>query len=61
MPGEIERWEAEVEEIHTAMAQPAFYQQSPEKIVAAQNRLKELEAELARGYPRWEELESLAE
>lgn len=61
LPGEIERWEAEVEEIHTAMAQPAFYQQSPEKIVAAQNRLKELEAELARGYPRWEELESLAE
>lgn len=61
LPGQIELWEAEVEEIHTAMGQPAYYQQPPEKIVASQNRLKELEESLARGYPRWEELEGLAE
>ncbi|MFO1020357.1 MAG: ATP-binding cassette domain-containing protein [Planctomycetales bacterium] len=61
LPGLIEEWEAEVGELHAAMGQPQFYQQPAEKIVEAQARLKELEESLERGYPRWEELEALAE
>ena len=59
LPAEIERIESEIGKLHTVMADPDFYQQHSDKIVAVQNELKELEATLATSYSRWEELESL--
>ena len=51
----------EIEEVHSAMALPGFYQQSGDKIVRETARLKELESRLAADYEQWEELEHLAE
>jgi hypothetical protein len=43
---------------NTAMAQPNFYQQPGDRLAAEQSRLKDLHAQLASAYERWEELES---
>lgn len=59
LPHRIEELEAEQQTIHDLMSQPAFYQQKPEEILKAQNRLKELEQILAETYRRWEQLEIL--
>jgi ATP-binding cassette subfamily F protein uup len=59
LPGRIERLEAEQHALAAAMASPTFYQQDSAQIAQASNRLKELEAELAEAYQRWEELEGL--
>jgi ATP-binding cassette subfamily F protein uup len=57
LPKRIEALEAEQHALAAAMALPTFYQQENDKIAQASNRLKELEAELAQAYQRWEELE----
>ena len=59
LPEIIESLEAEIASIHSAMADPAFYQQTGEAISDEQLRLKDLEESLARSYQRWEELELL--
>lgn len=57
LPGMIEKLEASIQEMHQQMAEPGFYQQAADKRVALQNKLKELENQLATSYVRWEELE----
>ena len=57
LPGRIESLEAEQQQLSVTMADPAFYQRDSEEIAQAAHRLKQLEAELAQAYQRWEELE----
>lgn len=59
LPEQIESTEAEIAELHEAMADPAFYQKSKEEIAASQKRLADLESALKQNYERWEELEML--
>ena len=56
LPLKIEALEAEQSDIHTAMADPAFYKKDKNTISAMHNRLAELETALAAAYTRWEEL-----
>jgi ATP-binding cassette subfamily F protein uup len=57
LPVRIATLEREQAEWHQKMAQPTFYQQPPQALTEASQRLKELEAELQQAYSRWEELE----
>ena len=57
LPQRIEKLESEQHSLSAAMADPAFYQRDSAEIGRDAARLKELEAELARAYARWEELE----
>ncbi|HEX4044405.1 MAG TPA: ATP-binding cassette domain-containing protein, partial [Gammaproteobacteria bacterium] len=57
LPEKIEWLEAEQSALQQHMASPAFYQQTPEEIAQAMEKLKELEIELEAGYRRWQELE----
>jgi ABC transport system ATP-binding/permease protein len=57
LPGKIEKLEAEINELHTAMADGGFYKQSAEVIANKQAHLKSLEEQLATAYARWEELD----
>jgi ATP-binding cassette subfamily F protein uup len=57
LPAKIEKYDAEIAELHREMAEPRFYQQSGAQIAAEQARLKQLEEQLAAAYHRWEELE----
>jgi ATP-binding cassette subfamily F protein uup len=58
LPEKIEKLEAEIGELHTAMAEGDFYKQAAERIAAKQAELKSLETELATAYQRWEDLET---
>lgn len=58
LPKRIEALEAEQEEIHRRMADPAFYQGEGAEIAAQRVRLQAIEAELETAYRRWEELEA---
>jgi ATP-binding cassette subfamily F protein uup len=57
LPERIENLEAEQQQLTTAMADPAFYQRDGAEIARTANRLREIEAELAVAFLRWEELE----
>ena len=59
LPERIEQLEAEQHQLSTAMASPDFYQQDSAEIAQAVERLKDIEAELAGAFQRWEELEKL--
>ena len=59
LPDRIERLEAQLGELHRAMADPAFYRQDPAEIVKTNARLQSLEKDLAEAYQRWEVLETL--
>ena len=61
LPPRIELLEAEQAEWHQKMAQPSFYQQPPQTLTEASQRLKDLELELQQAYTRWEELEQQRE
>ena len=61
LPMKVEQLETEIKQLHDAMSQPGYYQQSGEQIASEQVRLTELETELTIGYERWEELEQFAE
>ena len=61
LPEQIETLEAELGELHQAMADPAFYRQEPGEIVKASTRAQSLETEIAQAYRRWDELESVSE
>jgi len=59
LPEQIEALESEREQIHAALADPAFYRSSGEKVPEAGARLETLDSELTRLYTRWEALETL--
>ncbi len=59
MPEGIGALEAQLGELHRAMADPAFYRQDPAEIIRANTRLQSLEKDLAEAYQRWEELETV--
>jgi ABC transport system ATP-binding/permease protein len=59
LPGQIEKYDAEIAALHRDMAEPQFYQQPGTRIAAEQARLKQLEEQLAAAFHRWEELEQL--
>ena len=60
LPATIERLERQIGEIHNQMVEPGFFQQAGESISRVQLKLKDLEAELADCYERWELLEELS-
>jgi ATP-binding cassette subfamily F protein uup len=60
LPGNIEKYDAEIAALHREMAEPQFYQQPGTQIAAEQARLKQLEEQLSAAYHRWEALERLA-
>ncbi len=60
LPEAIERLETEIAMVHDAMAAPEFYKRSGDEITREANQLRELEAQLAQTYHRWEELEHRA-
>jgi len=57
LPARIEQLENTVAELAAAMNEAAFFQQAPAAIVAANQRLAALQAELELAYARWSELE----
>jgi ATP-binding cassette subfamily F protein uup len=57
LPRKIELLETKQHHLSAAMADPAFYQRDSAGIAEAVQQLKDLEAELAAAYRRWEELE----
>jgi ATP-binding cassette subfamily F protein uup len=60
LPTQIEELEQKIAAIHQAMADPAYFKESSEKISQAQKQLADHEAKLTQAMLRWEELESLA-
>ena len=61
LPALIEQLEAEIAQLHDAMAKPEFYQQPGPAIAKEQTRLADLETRRTAAYSRWEELETLSE
>ena len=59
LPRQIEALETTIEELHTRMAEPAFYQLPGEVIAAEKDQLQRAETDLQSAYQRWEELEGL--
>jgi ATP-binding cassette subfamily F protein uup len=57
LPQQIETLEAEIEDIHSRMSDPAFYQLAGDEIASTRKRLSSIEDELQAAYRRWEELE----
>ncbi len=57
LPSRIERLEQEQEELTQKMAETEFYKQATESIIQEQERLANIEEELAKTYQLWEELE----
>ncbi len=57
LPQRIEALEEEQAELHTRLADPAFYQEAGEAVAEVNARLKALEADLEEAYARWEALE----
>lgn len=57
LPEKIAKLEAEAEQLTKAMAEPEFYQSTPDVIASKGNELKELQSNLEACYARWEELE----
>ncbi len=58
LPAKIESLESQQATMHQQMAEPDFFKQSPDKIVAANSRLSEIQTELATLVERWESLEA---
>jgi ATP-binding cassette subfamily F protein uup len=57
LPKRIEALEAQQHRLSASMAEPAFYQRESAEIARSVQQLKDLEAELAAAYQRWEALE----
>ncbi len=57
LPKVIEKLENEQTILTSKLADPLFFRKPPVEVTQATARLHEIEAELARGYKRWEELE----
>ena len=62
LPQRIDRLETELNEIHTALADPQLYQSGDkERITSLQEQLPVVETELEKAYARWEELDALSD
>ncbi|WP_078118456.1 ATP-binding cassette domain-containing protein [Thiosocius teredinicola] len=57
LPGQIESLEAEIDGIQAALGNPDIYRESPDKVTEYNDRLQQLEGELAQAYERWEALD----
>jgi ATP-binding cassette subfamily F protein uup len=57
LPQRIEKLEARIAELGTAMQEPAFYQQDSARILASNAELAALQGELDAAYTRWQELD----
>jgi ATP-binding cassette subfamily F protein uup len=58
LPEQIEKMEAQVSKLNEQMWDPALYKNEPGKLPLLKAELAELEAKIATGYKRWEELEA---
>lgn len=56
LPQRIEELESEQSELHTKMADPAFFKSNANAITAATQRLEEITTEIEGKYEQWEEL-----
>jgi ATP-binding cassette subfamily F protein uup len=56
LPGRIESLEAEIAAAHAAMTAADYYRQPGDVLARDQARLRELEADLAAAFTRWESL-----
>ena len=61
LPKQIERMEAERDQITAAMQNPDYYRNPQSDPVGDQANLEKLEVQIASSYSRWEELETFAE
>jgi ATP-binding cassette subfamily F protein uup len=57
LPQLIEKLETEQTNLTTRLSDPLFFKKSPVEVTHATERLHEIEAELAKAYARWAELE----
>jgi ABC transport system ATP-binding/permease protein len=57
LPARIEAMETEQAQLTAQLADPAFYTRDPAAVPAVRQRLVALEAEMAKAFARWEELE----
>ncbi|MCW8957263.1 MAG: ATP-binding cassette domain-containing protein [Gammaproteobacteria bacterium] len=57
LPKKIEQLEGDIEQLHAEMADPTLYQKGSDNISAMQSKLEQHQAELARAYERWEQLD----
>ncbi len=58
LPEQIEKLEAEHEDLYAKLADLGFYQKDPKEVAKAQARVETIGEELLRAYERWEYLES---
>jgi ABC transport system ATP-binding/permease protein len=61
LPQVIEKLEAEQNQLHQTMADPAFYRQTGPEISKVTDRLEELQTQLQTAYSRWEALLAMKE
>ncbi|HEV3021682.1 MAG TPA: ATP-binding cassette domain-containing protein, partial [Pirellulales bacterium] len=59
LPETIAALEAQQQQVHGQLADPAFYRQTGAAIAETKSRLSAIEAKLAEAYGRWEALEAL--
>ncbi|MDP2653367.1 MAG: ATP-binding cassette domain-containing protein [Candidatus Omnitrophota bacterium] len=57
LPAQIEKLEAEQDELYQQMTDPAFFKKPPAEITQAKARLEQIEDELLKTFTRWEFLE----
>jgi len=58
LPGDIHKLEQEQEALVLQMGDSSIYKDDPKKLTDIQTRMKEVEAELAKHFDRWETLEA---
>ncbi len=58
LPKTIEKLEILLSDLHTQMADPAFYQRQPDEIASIQKDANESQKDLDATFKRWEELEA---
>lgn len=58
LPAIIEKLETRISELTSAMNEPAYFKQSAEAIVEANETMAKVQAELDSAYARWQELEA---
>lgn len=61
LPERIEQLDVAIAALHETMAAPDYYQQDKQRFADDQQRLQDLESELASAYERWEHLEAMGE
>ena len=59
LPERLEALEAELEQVGSALSDPAIYRDSPDEVARLSTRSTELPQEIETLYARWEELETL--